>query len=80
MSEHGKTPLLSRAELAELGYAIALYPSSTLFAAAMSAREIARTLREDGTTRNALDRVLPFGQLNELVGLGRWQAEEERAS
>jgi 2-methylisocitrate lyase-like PEP mutase family enzyme len=80
MSEHGKTPLLSRAELAELGYAIALYPSSTLFAAAMSARDIARILREDGTTRNALDRVLPFGELNELVGLGSWQAEEERVS
>jgi methylisocitrate lyase len=80
MSEHGKTPLLSRDELAELGYAITLYPSSTLFAAAQSAREIARTLREEGTTRDALDRVMPFGDLNELVGLERWQAEEERVT
>jgi 2-methylisocitrate lyase-like PEP mutase family enzyme len=80
MSEHGKTPLLSRDELAALGYRIALYPSSTLFAAAQSAREIARTLRDEGTTRNALDAVMPFGELNELVGLGRWQAEEERVT
>jgi 2-methylisocitrate lyase-like PEP mutase family enzyme len=80
ISEHGKTPLLSRAELAELGYAIVLYPSSTLFAAAQSTREIARALREQGTTRDVLDRLLPFGELNELVGLGRWQAEEERVT
>ena len=81
MSEHGKTPLLSRDELAELGYAIALYPSSTLFAAAQSAREIARTAaprtarRGTGSTGSCA-----FGELNELVGLERWQAEEERVA
>jgi len=76
MSEHGKTPLLSVGEIAELGYAIALYPSSTLFAAAQSAREIAEILKRDGTTREELDRLLPFGELNEVVGLAAWQAEE----
>jgi 2-methylisocitrate lyase-like PEP mutase family enzyme len=80
MSEHGKTPLLSRDEIAELGYAIALYPSSTLFAAAESARAIAELLLRDGTTRNGLDRILEFGAFNELVGLSAWQAEEERAA
>ena len=80
MSEHGKTPLLSQTELAELGYAIVLYPSSTLFAAAQSVRDVARALREQGTTRDVLDCLLPFGELNELVGLGRWQAEEDRVA
>jgi 2-methylisocitrate lyase-like PEP mutase family enzyme len=76
MSEHGKTPLLSAEEIGALGYAIALYPSSTLFAAAQSAREIAAILRGKGTTRDDLDRVMPFAELNELAGLSRWQAEE----
>jgi 2,3-dimethylmalate lyase len=76
MSEHGKTPLLSVDEIAELGYAIALYPSSTLFAAARSAREIAEILKRDGTTRGELDRLLPFDELNEVVGLAAWQSEE----
>ena len=80
MSEHGKTPLLSREEIGELGYAIALYPSSTLFAAAQSAREVAELLIRDGTTRNGLDRILEFNEFNELVGLAAWQAEEERAA
>jgi 2-methylisocitrate lyase-like PEP mutase family enzyme len=76
MSEHGKTPLLSRKEIADLGYAIALYPSSTLFAAARSAQELAGVLGRDGTTRGELDRLMPFDELNELVGLAAWQAEE----
>lgn len=76
MSEHGKTPLLSVGEIAELGYAIALYPSSTLFAAAQSAREIAELLRRSGTTRDELDRLMPFDELNELAGLPGWQETE----
>lgn len=80
MSEYGKTPLLSKDEIAELGYTIALYPSSTLFAAAYSAREIARLLARDGTTRNGLDTVMEFGEFNDVVGLSDWQREEERAA
>ncbi len=81
MSEHGKTPLLSRAEIEDLGYAIALYPSSTLFAAAQSARDIARILQQDGTTRDHLDQLMVFGELNEnVLELSRWQSEEERAA
>ncbi len=81
MSEYGKTPLLSREEIGELGYDIALYPSSTLFAAAQSAREIGRILREEGTTREHLDRLMPFPELNESVlGLSSWQSAEDAAS
>lgn len=78
MSEHGKTPLLSVGEIAKLGYTIALYPSSTLFAAARSAREIAEILKRDGTTRAELDRLMAFDDLNDLVGLAAWQAEEAK--
>ena len=81
MSEHGKTPLLSRAEIGDLGYQIALYPSSTLFAAAQSAREVAQILREEGTTREHLDKLIVFGELNEdVLGLSGWQAAEREAA
>ena len=81
MSEHGKTPLFSRDEIGELGYKIALYPSSTLFAAAQSARDIARILQEEGTTRDHLDQLMVFGELNEnVLQLSLWQSEEERAT
>ena len=81
MSEHGKTPLLSATEIGELGYDIALYPSSTLFAAAQSAREIAQILRDSGTTRDDLDKLMVFGELNEdVLGLSSWQQAEETAA
>ena len=35
-SEHGKTPLLTAAETAEVGFAVCLYPTTSLFAAARS--------------------------------------------
>jgi 2-methylisocitrate lyase-like PEP mutase family enzyme len=79
MSEYGKTPLLDLTAIGELGYAIALFPSSSLFAAAQSARDVARTLLDAGTTAVALDRLMPFDELNELLGLSAWQAEEEAA-
>lgn len=81
MSEYGKTPLLSAAEIADLGFDIALYPSSTLFAAAQSAREIAGILRDEGTTRDNLDKLILFNELNEdVLALSDWQAAEEGAS
>lgn len=80
MSEHGKTPLLDAGALAGLGYAIALFPSAALFAAAQSAREVAEALRRDGTTAALLDRMMVFGELNELLGLSAWQRAEEQAA
>jgi 2-methylisocitrate lyase-like PEP mutase family enzyme len=79
MSEHGKTPLLDLATLGELGYAIALFPSSSLFAAARSAREVAEALAAEGTTAGILERLEPFGDVNDLLDLARWQDEEAGA-
>jgi 2-methylisocitrate lyase-like PEP mutase family enzyme len=79
VSEHGKTPLLDLATLRELGYAIALFPSSSLFAAARSAHEVAEALVSTGTTAGILERLERFGDLNELLGLSRWQDEEADA-
>jgi 2-methylisocitrate lyase-like PEP mutase family enzyme len=79
MSERGKTPLLDLETLRELGYAVALFPSSSLFAAARSAQEVAEVLQATGTTAGILDRLLPFAELNELVGLSAWQREEADA-
>ena len=76
MSEYGKTPLTPFETLAELGYSLVLYPTATLFAAAKSAFDVASLLKRDGTTANDLERFLPFGDLNELVGVDSWLALE----
>lgn len=80
MSEHGKTPLLDATTIDELGYTIALFPSTSLFAAAQSAVDVASALTNNGTSEPMLDRLMVFNELNELLGLSAWQEEEEAAS
>ena len=50
LSEHGKTPDLGAARFQELGFGLVIYPSSTLFAAAQSTKDLAATLRAAAPT------------------------------
>ena len=72
VSEYGRTPDLGAAAFAALGFSIALYPTSTLFAASQSTKELAAALREDGSTRSVVPRMMPFDELNETLGAGEW--------
>ena len=66
-------------EVGALGYTIALYPSSLLFAAVKSAQEIAALLKGEGTSASAVSRMVGFDDLNDgILGKAAWQAEEER--
>ena len=80
-SENGKTPLLDLKTVGELGYTIALYPSSLLFAAVQSALEIAALLKGEGMSASAVGRMVGFDELNDgILGKAAWQAEEERVT
>ena len=57
---------------AALGFAIALYPTSTLFAASQSTTELATALRKHGSTRTIVPRMMPFDELNETLGKDDW--------
>jgi 2-methylisocitrate lyase-like PEP mutase family enzyme len=64
--EDGKTPMLSRATLEQMGYKIALYPISALLAACATYEQTyARLL---GNSVPPRERVT-FSQYNEIVGL-----------
>jgi len=67
MTEFGKSPLLSLDELADLGYAVALFPV-TLLRVAMKAMEAALgVLAEDGSQRELLDLMQTREELYELL-------------
>ena len=67
MTEFGKSPLLSLTELADLGYAVALFPV-TLLRVAMKAMEAALgVLAEDGTQTELLDLMQTRAELYELL-------------
>ena len=72
VSEYGRTPDLGAQAFEQLGFSIALYPTSTLFAASQSTKDLAAALRADGSTRSVVPRMMPFDELNETLGKDDW--------
>jgi 2-methylisocitrate lyase-like PEP mutase family enzyme len=68
MVEGGKTPLRSANELQSVGYSIVIFPGGLVRALAQCAAAYFENLKANGTTQNFQDRMLNFGQLNELLG------------
>jgi 2-methylisocitrate lyase-like PEP mutase family enzyme len=69
MLERGVTPLMSPEELKELGFDLVVWPLAPLYAVAQSLTEVYATLRREGSTKKILDRLMPFDDFNEIVGL-----------
>jgi methylisocitrate lyase len=78
MVETGKTPLLTPAELAELGFTLIVSPLSGLFAAVSAMQGALQVLHDSGTLRDDLDRLVSFEDFTEIVDLERHQAMDER--
>jgi 2-methylisocitrate lyase-like PEP mutase family enzyme len=76
--EGGKTPVLPRQQLADLGFRLILYPLTALFASARSIESVYRTLKEDGTTRAEAERLMTFAEFNALIGVDEKYALTER--
>lgn len=67
MTEFGKSPLLTRDELAELGYAVALYPVTVLRVAMKAAEAALALLADEGTQCDLLDLMQTRQELYELL-------------
>ena len=78
MVEAGRTPLLTPEELSELGFRLVVSPVSGLFAATKAIADAYGLLREHGTMRENLDRLIGFDDFTDLVGLPAVQALEQR--
>jgi methylisocitrate lyase len=69
MLERGVTPLMGPNELRDLGFNLVVWPLAPLYAAAKSLTEVYTTLRREGSTIAILDRLMPFDDFNNIVGL-----------
>jgi methylisocitrate lyase len=78
MIEGGKTPLLSSAELRDLGYKMVVYPLSALFSATKAVEETFRALHEEKTTASRQDALTSFAEFEEMIGVPQWQELERR--
>ena len=78
MVEKGKTPLLTPAELADLGFQLIVSPLSLLLGATQAMSRVARQLSQSGTLREHLDEITPFVTFTDLVGLPEHIALEKQ--
>jgi 2-methylisocitrate lyase-like PEP mutase family enzyme len=69
MVEGGRTPMLSNPRLAELGYALAIYPVAGLLSAAAALETVYRQIRDTGSSLGSRAPVYPFAEMNRLMGL-----------
>jgi 2-methylisocitrate lyase-like PEP mutase family enzyme len=69
MIEAGRTPLLTPAELSDLGFDLIVSPLTGLFAIARALEQAYGLLREEGTLRRHLDLLTTFDRFNAVVGL-----------
>jgi 2-methylisocitrate lyase-like PEP mutase family enzyme len=68
MVEGGKTPVLSAAELEEIGFALVIFPGGIVRALARTAVDYYGSLAQHGTTEPFRPRMLDFNGLNDLIG------------
>jgi 2-methylisocitrate lyase-like PEP mutase family enzyme len=78
--ERGRTPMLPLARIAELGFAIVIFPVSTLFSATTGMQRYLSELRASGTPLAALDDAVDFDAFTDLVGLPEIRAFEDEVT
>jgi 2-methylisocitrate lyase-like PEP mutase family enzyme len=78
MVEGGKTPMLSRDELKQLGFAFAIYPNALTRLFARAGSGLLASLNATGGTAQWRDRMMDHGELWELFESPAWYALEQQ--
>jgi len=68
MVEGGNTPLLTKDELAGIGFRIVIFPGGIVRALARTARDYYSSLSAHGTNAPFQDRMFDFQELNDMLG------------
>ena len=74
MSETGRSPALTADELQELGYRIVIFPSTQTWLFARAYQELLDELLETGTSMGLRERMMPFDEVNGLLGIDTWES------
>ena len=77
MVDGGKTPILTKAQLQDMGFRLVISPGSIVRAFAFMAQAFLRDLQSEGATAGSRDRMLDFSQINALLGLPDLLSEGE---
>ncbi|HYD70457.1 isocitrate lyase/PEP mutase family protein [Azospirillum sp.] len=80
MVEGGRTPLLTRARLEELGYRIAIFPATGFLAMAAALRDAYGEILASGSSAEYRGALYPFADFTRLMGFERvWDFEKRHA-
>jgi carboxyvinyl-carboxyphosphonate phosphorylmutase len=78
MLEGGATPLLTKDELEKLGLQLIVCPLTALYASAKAMQDMFALIKTQGTTRDHVDRLLPFQQFHDIIGLDDYYKLDEK--
>ncbi|MEL0215285.1 MAG: isocitrate lyase/PEP mutase family protein [Burkholderiaceae bacterium] len=80
MVEGGRTPVLSRQQLLEIGYQIAIFPATGFLGAAAAFDKIYGTLKTEGSSIESEVPLFPFDEMNRLMGFERvWDFDKKHS-
>jgi methylisocitrate lyase len=65
----GRSPMLPARTLEQFGFACVAHPTALTYTIAQAARNLLRTLHEDGDTTKMDELMMQFDEFNRLVGL-----------
>jgi methylisocitrate lyase len=73
ITEFGKTPLFTVAELASVGVGLVLYPLSAFRAMSRAAEQVYATIRTQGTQQGVVDSMQTRAELYEVLGYHEYE-------
>lgn len=80
MVEGGRTPILNAERLAELGYAIAIYPGAGFLTATAAIETMYGHLKQTGSSLGSSAALYSFAEMNQLMGFADvWQFDRAHA-
>ena len=74
MTEFGRTPFFTAAEFEAMGYAMVIWPVSSLRVAAKASNDLYQNISRDGGTHTSIDRMQTRAELYDLIGLHDYEA------
>jgi len=78
MVEGGRTPVLSQQALVDIGYRLAIFPVTSLLAAAQAMKAVYEMLKARGSSQGAALPLMRFDEMTRLMGFAEVHAFERR--
>ena len=77
MTEFGKTPFFTAAEFQDMGYAIVIWPVSSMRVSAKASEELYAAIRRDGGTQGVVDRMQTRAELYATIDYAGYEALDQ---